>query len=457
MSAEYLLSPDELEAAGIHTVIVATPDIQGRLVGRRVPAERFARVMHTGIEICTCAWAWDIEQTFDLIGANKLAVCSMHNGAPDVTLVPDLTTLRRAAWLDGIAICLSDPVHPGTREPLDISPRTILKRELSRYRALGYRPQTGTEVEFYLFRNAPRELRLSGFRDLEPTTLTPSDFLIHEGNAYEPFFRKLRADLRASGIEMEAGQSEWGIGQWEMTFAYGDPLEMADRHALYKLAVRDSAVAAGMSVTFMARPLNDQPGSSCHVHFSLRNEHDVPVFWDADAPHHIGDPLRHAVAGVLEHAPAFMTWYAPTINSYRRTNSHDVAGFGRTWGIENRSVSARVVGHDADALRFEFRLPGADTNPYLTLTGLLCSARDGMQKRSEPPAVTEGNAYEGAADEAMPTTLRDAARTFADSALVHGLLGATGVEHFRVLAEYEWQIFQSTVSPWDLQRYFDRI
>ena len=457
MSFEGSLTVDQLEASGIHTVIIATPDLQGRLVGRRVPAERFADVADHGIEICTCAWAWDIAQSFDLIGAGVFALCNMHNGAPDVLLRPDLATLRHAAWLDGIAIVMSDPEDLHTGEPMSISPRVILKKRIAALADLGYTPQVGTELEFYLFVNEPRALRRSGFRDLEPTTLTPADFLLHEGNGYEWFFKKLRADLRASGIKMEAAQSEWGTGQWEMTFVYGDALEMADRHALYKLAVRDAAVAAGLSVTFMARPLTDQPGSSCHVHCSLLDGDGTPVFWDEDAPDHLSPRILNAIGGVLAHAPELMAWYAPTVNSYRRTNSEDVAGFGRTWGIDNRSVSARVVGHSAGARRFEFRLPGADTNPYLTLSGLFASLTDGLANQIEPPARTVGNAYEGEADTLMPTHLAEAAKLFGDSEFVLGLLGEEDRKHFRLLAEFEWRDFQKTVSDWDLQRYFDRI
>lgn len=456
-SFEGSLTVDQLEAEGIHTVVVATPDLQGRLVGRRVPVERFPDVAGHGIEICTCAWAWDIGQSFDLIGSGVLALCNMHNGAPDVLLRPDLGTLRRAAWLDGIAICLADPEDLHTGEPMSISPRVILKKRIAELAELGYTPQVGTELEFYLFRNEPRALRLGGFRNLEPTTLTPSDFLIHEGNGYESFFRTLRADLRASGIKMEAAQSEWGTGQWEMTFVYGQALEMADRHALYKLAVRDAAVAAGLSVTFMARPLTDQPGSSCHVHCSLLDADGGTVFWDDDADQHLSPTILSAIGGVLAHAPELMAWYAPTVNSYRRTNSEDVAGFGRTWGIDNRSVSARVVGHSATARRFEFRLPGADTNPYLTLAGLLASITDGIAQKATPPAMTVGNAYEGDADTLMPSHLAEAAKLFGDSDFVAGLLGEEDRRHFRLLAEFEWRDYQTTVSDWDLQRYFDRI
>ena len=181
---------------------------------------------------------------------------------------------------------------------------------------------------------------------------------------------------------MEAAQCEWGTGQWEMTFRYGDPLEMADRHALYKLAVRDSAAAAGMSATFMAKPLNGgQPGSSCHVHFSALDESGVSASWDDGSDSHMSDRMLNAIGGVLQEVPAFMAWYAPTINSYRRANSADVAGWGRTRGMDNRTTSVRVVGHKPEDIRFAFRLPRADTNPYLTLAALLASARQGIAQR----------------------------------------------------------------------------
>lgn len=453
----YILDPSTLETEGITTVIIASPDIQGRLVGRRIPVRRFAEIIDTGIEICTCAWAWDIEQSFEMIGANEIAVCNLNNGAPDVALIPDLGTLRRAAWLDGVAICLADPVWPGTRELLAESPRVLLKQELERYADMGLSPKAGTELEFYLFMNEPRQLRQSGFRDLEPSTLTANDFLLHEGNTYEPFFQKLRRDLEASGIELEAGQSEWGTGQWEMTFAYGDPLEMADRHALYKLAVRDAARAAGYSVSFMAKPLDAQAGSSCHVHFSVLDTEGKPVFSDVNAEDSSSDMMRHAIAGVIEHTSEFMAWYAPSVNSYRRTATDDTFDFGRSWGRNNRYVTNRIVGHSPGTTRFEFRLPGADTNPYLTLTGLLASARDGMVRKLTPPAKTVGPPDDVNQDPSVPTTIGEAGLAMAASEFVPELIGKDPHELFVAFAKHEWTRFQSTVTDWELQRYFDRI
>ena len=447
-----------LAADGFHTVIVASPDLQGRLVGRRVPVEGFARVAEEGVEVCTCVYAWDLTQTLELVEANVFPLCGMHNGVPDVTFRPDLATLRPAAWLDGIAICLADPYDGHRDQYLPLSPRSILKTQIARLAELGLHAKTGTELEFYLFRNEPRALRQSGFRDLDPTTIAPADFMIHEGNTYEPFFLKLRRDLAASGIEMEAAQSEWGTGQWEMTFRYGDPLEMADRHAIYKLAVRDSATAAGMSATFMAKPLNGgQPGSSCHVHLSMVDGDGAPAFHDPEAPHGIGATMSRAIGGVLDRTTDCMAFYAPTVNSYRRTTSLDVAGWGRTWGIDNRTTSVRVVGRHPRDLRLEFRLPGADTNPYLTLAALIGSARDGIARELEPPAMTTGSGYDSPVDADFPRHLGDAMAAFRGSSFLRAELGDEVVEHFSVLGDHEWTTFLSATSDWDLDRYFDRI
>lgn len=453
----YILDPTKLEEMGIRTVIVASPDLNGRLMGRRVPTSRFPNVIENGVDVCTCVYSWDINQGMELIAQNVFPLCGMHNGVPDMTLRVDLNTLRRAAWLENVAICLADPVDVKTGEPLPISPRVMLKQELGRHAKLGFVPKTGTELEFYLFLNGQRELRDSGFTGLKPTTVVPSDFMIHEGNTYEPFFQKLRSDLAESGIEMEAAQSEWGTGQWEMTFAYGDPLEMADRHSLYKLAVRDSAIAAGMTATFMARPLNIQPGSSCHVHVSLQSPDGTKLFWDDDSDGNMSATMQAAIAGVLEHSPEFMAWYAPTINSWRRSNSEDVAGWGRTWGFDNRTVTTRVVGHKPQDKRFEFRLPGADTNPYLTLAALLASLRDGIESGTALSAAVPGNAYDMPRDEAMPGNLHEATQIFRNSTLAADTFGQEIVDHHAALLEHEWNVFMTEVSGWDLERYFDRI
>lgn len=453
---DWLLRPEDLEGLGIRTVIIATPDLQGRLVGRRVPTRNFGSIIKNGVDVCTCVWAWDIEQGLDLIEAGLFPLCTMHNGIPDATLRPDLNTLRRAAWLSGVAICMADPYVPGTDTLLDISPRVQLRRELERYERTGIVPAAGTELEFYLYLNEPAALRRGGFRDLEPTTAYSCDFGIQEGNAYEPFFQQLRDDLEASGIGVEAAQSEHGHGQWEMTFRYGEPLAMADQHALYKLAVRDAATKAGMSATFMPAPRNGQPGSSCHIHLSLRGPEGEFSFWDENADDRMSPMMRSAVEGTLEHAPGLTLWFAPTVNSYRRHRGDGVAGLGNSWALADRTATVRVLGHAPEQMRFEFRTPGADANPYLALLGLLGAARDGIERNLELRAPHNPR-VEATQTERLPSNLGAAVSAFADSSLAAILVGKDVRHHHAVLAEHEWETFLSAVSDWDLHRYFDRI
>lgn len=452
----WTLNPEELDSLGIKTVIIASPDMQGRLVGRRVPTSEFGGVVNKGVTICTCVWSWDIEQGTELIDAGKFALCSTHNGIPDVTLMPDLSTLRRAAWLDGVAICFADPCDSETGEMVEISPRVQLKKELLRYQETGLLPLASTELEFYLFLNDPETLRKKSFMKLNPSTLYSADFAIHEGNYFEPFFQTLREDLEASGVNIEAAQSEHGKGQWEMTFQYGNPLLMADQHALYKLAVRDSARKAGMSVTFMALPVNGQPGSSCHIHLSMKDLNSQYLFWDPKLPNNMSADMMSCIEGVLHYAPGLTLWFAPTINSYKRHRGDGVAGLGNSWAIGDRLATVRVIGNTAESLRFEFRTAGADANPYLALLGLLASAREGFAQKLKLRDARNSETQSGI-EHILPSNLGQAAEAFNASSLAPKLIREEEIKHHVVLAEHEWETYLSEVNSWDLIRYFDRI
>ena len=450
------LNPEELDSLGIKTVIIASPDRQGRFVGRRVPTSEFTSVVNKGVTICTCVRSWDIEQGTELIDAGKFALCSTHNGIPDVTLMPDLETLRRAAWLDGVAICFADPYDPETGEMVEISPRVQLKKELHRYQETGLLPLASTELEFYLFLNDPVKLRKKNFVKLDPSTLYSSDFAIQEGNYFEPFFQTLREDLEASGVKIEAAQSEHGKGQWEMTFQYGNPLMMADQHSLYKLAVRDSARKAGMSVTFMALPVNGEPGSSCHIHLSIKDLGSKHLFWDPKLPNNMSADMMSCIEGVLQYAPGLTLWFAPTVNSYKRHRGDGVAGLGNSWAIGDRLATVRVIGNTAGSIRFEFRTAGADANPYLALLGLLASAREGLAQKLKLRETRSSETQSGL-EQNLPSNLGQAAQAFNASSLAPKLIREEEIKHHVVLAEHEWETYLSNVNSWDLNRYFDRI
>jgi glutamine synthetase len=444
------LDPEGLELAGIETVIVAAPDMQGRLFGRRMSPSMFLSKL-SGIDVCTCTLAWDIEQELEL----QVDFAGFHNGWPDLRLVPDLTTLRPLGWLDGVALCFADVLgDDGT--PMPIAPRNVLRTQIDRLAGLGYEPYLGTELEFFLYRVTPDEARARGYRDLPPTTRHHADYLIAPGNETEGFFRRLRKGLEPAGIVLELGQIEWGLGQWEIGIRYDRALTTADAHVLFKMAVKDLAARDGMVATFMARPSTGEIGSSGHVHCSLRDRDGEPVFHDAAADDSLSDLYRWAVGGILDHAPEMMVWYAPTINSYRRVSRDElVAGAGATWGYDNRTVSVRTVGESPEALRMELRLTGADVNPYLAIAALLASVAEGIERRLDPGPPVVGNAYDQPR-RPLPGDLGKAAALFHASDTARRVFGGAVVDHYAAVAEHEWQQFMGVVTEWEIARYFEQ-
>lgn len=448
-----LLSLDDLDPFGIETVIIAGVDMQGRMFGKRMSPRVFRSKLDEGLHVCTCVYAWDVEQSLEGLAVD---FAGPHTGWHDFRLVPDLSTLRRAAWLDNTAICLADSIDEHTGELLPVAPRTILRGAADALAAAGWQASTATELEFYLYRGEPGALRATSYQRLEPTTDRHADYNITEGNAWEPFFSALRRALDASGIPVDVAQVEYGRGQWEINLDHAAPVEMADRHMLFKQAVKDHAARHGLTATFMPRPHTDDLGSSCHIHASLHDDAGTPLFFDASAERGMSRQLRHAIGGVLRHASEFMLWYAPTINSYRRTGSQDFAGNGLTWGFDNRTTTARVISGSPDATRLEFRLPGADVNPYLALTGVLASIHAGIADGSDPGEPHSGDAYADA-HSVLPRTLAEAAAAFAGSDLTGSAVGKDVVEHYRAVAQFEWDQFLGAVTDWERLRYLEPI
>ena len=441
-----------LAEAGVETVILAAPDLQGRLFGKRLPPSRMPAAVASGIDVCTCALAWDIAQNLGM----DVSFAGFHTGWQDFVLMPDLATLRPAGWLEGVAICIANVVEHLGGPLLDIAPRSLLARQVERLRALGFDAFVGSEPEFYLFRPGYDEARAAGYRNLRPTRQTHDDYLIQPANALDPFFRELRGGLVASGIEVELSQIEWGMGQWEMNVPYGPAMESADRQLLFKMAVKDVATRHGMAATFMARPSLDM-GSSNHLHLSLRRLDGEQAFFSAAAEHHLSDVAQHAIGGLLARAPELMLCYAPTINSYRRAAGRDlVAGVGATWGHDNRTTSLRVVGSSPSSLRLEWRVPGADVNPHVAIAALLAAVADGIEHGTEPSPPVLGNAYELAVAP-LPRDLRTASDAFRSSAFARTAFGDRVVDHYAAAAEFEWAAFMDTVTEWEVDRSFEHI
>ena len=119
-------------------------------------------------------------------------------------------------------------------------------------------------------------------------------------------------------------------------------VDAADRSFRLKSAVQEIARQRDLLATFMAKPFNDEGGSGFHVHVSLNDEAGRNVFGDPGGPDGLSAVGRHAIGGVLAHAPALSALLNPTINSYKRFGPDTLAPWLIDWGLDNRSAMVRV-------------------------------------------------------------------------------------------------------------------
>ncbi len=461
LSGAHAIGPDDLGDAGIRTVIVTSADVTGRLVGKRFSVDVFRKLLHEGVPLSSCVLGWDIDQW----PGPAQSYTGHHTGWHDVRLVPDLGTLRPAAWLESTAICVADFVEMGRDDLVEVAPRTILRRQIERSEADGLTPQVASELEFSLYRGTYDEARANGYDSLVPTTIARADYTVQAGDQHEAFFARVRDALARSHLGPYTSQAEWGLGQWEINLEHRQALEMADRHMLFKLAMRDLAGASGMAATFMAKPFPDTTGSSCHLHLSLLDIEGVNVFGsegpgdgEGSGGETLAGPLRAAVGGVLARANDSMLWYAPTINSYRRVAGGEFSGNGLSWGYDSRMVSCRVLTDAPESARLEWRVPGADVNPYLAMAALLASARDGIATGTDPGDPLEGADWQRNVPP-LPAHLGDAVAAFRDSPWATETFGTEVVAHYAEAGRWEWERFLAAdvITEWERRRYFEFI
>ncbi|CAM5348836.1 glutamine synthetase family protein [Streptomyces griseomycini] len=449
------LGVEELHAlvAGgeIDTVVLAFPDMQGRLQGKRFAARFFLdEVLRHGTEGCDYLLAVDA----DMNTVDGYAMSSWETGYGDFAMYPDLATLRRVPWNEGTALAVADLAW-ADGSPVAAAPRQILRRQLDRLAALGYTAQVGTELEFIVFEDTYEQAWDAGYRGLTPANRYNVDYSVLGTGRIEPLLRRIRNEMAGAGLTVESAKGECNPGQHEIAFRYDEALVTCDQHAVYKTGAKEIAAQEGVSITFMAK-YNEREGNSCHIHLSLAHADGATAMPDpAGEPDAMSGVMRHFLAGQLVALREFALLYAPHINSYKRFQPGSFAPTAVAWGRDNRTCALRVVGHGR-SLRFENRLPGGDVNPYLAVAGMVAAGLHGVEQKLELPEPCSGNAYT-AGHEHVPTTLREAAELWENSAIARAAFGDEVVAHYRNMARVETDAFDAAVTDWELRRSFERM
>ncbi|MEU1127840.1 glutamine synthetase family protein [Streptomyces sp. NPDC005899] len=438
-----------LVASGdIDTVVLAFPDMQGRLQGKRFAAPFFLDdVLEHGTEGCNYLLAVDT----DMNTVDGFAMSSWADGYGDFAMRPDLATLRMVPWHEGTAMVMADLAwEDGT--PVVAAPRQILRRQLERLAAHGLTAHAGTELEFIVFKDTYEQAWDRDYRDLTPANRYNIDYSVLGTGRVEPLLRRIRNEMAGAGLTVESAKGECNPGQHEIVFRYDEALVTCDQHAVYKTGAKEIAAQEGVSLTFMAK-YNEREGNSCHIHLSLQDEGGHSVMAGEDGT--MSSLMRHFLAGQLAALRDFSLLYAPNVNSYKRFQPGSFAPTAVAWGHDNRTCALRVVGH-GPSMRFENRLPGGDVNPYLAVAGLVAAGLHGVENRLELPEACTGNAYTAGYDR-VPTTLREAAELWEDSEIARAAFGEETVAHYRNMARVELEAFDAAVTDWELRRSFERL
>ncbi len=442
---------DAVATGEIDTVLVCFPDMQGRLMGKRFHAQHFLDSAHDETHCCNYLLATDLE----MYTVPGYAATSWAAGYGDYVMKPDMTTLRRIPWLDGTALVLCDVLDHHTHEEIPHSPRAILKRQVARLEAMGYRPMMATELEFYLFEKSFDELRKGGYREMAPISGYNEDYHIFQTTKEEDAMRAIRNGLFGAGVPVENSKGEADAGQEEINVRYGHALDTADDHTIVKNGCKEIAWAKGRGLTFLAKWHHDVGGSSSHVHLSLWSLDGQPAFLDADAPHSMSQVMRQFTAGMLKYSNDITYFLAPYVNSYKRFQRGTFAPTRTVWSVDNRTAGYRLCGEGTKAVRMECRIGGSDLNPYLAMAALIAAGIKGFEDGLELEEPMTGDAYAGDVGH-IPGTLRDAADALEDSAMLRAAMGDAVVEHYVRAARWELEEHERVVTDWEVARGFER-
>ena len=428
------------------TVALGVPDAYGRLIGKRLTRDTWERVEAEGTFPMP-----DFHLITDAANGPvpDMAAAGLHNGFRNGLLRPDAATMRTLAWHEGTALVLCDALD-ASGSPTEAAPRWILRRQVERLAAAGLAAGCASELEFYAYRTSYEDLARAGHGVPPPAFHRAGDNDLLIDGYLEPLLGAIRRLMPESGIPVELSQGEGGVGQLEVALRYADPLGMADRHVVYKLGVKTLAQRLGLAVTFMAKPQTDQPGSSCHVHLSLHDGERNAICESDDTLTPLG---RSFLGGLLGHAAELCLLFAPSANSYRRLQPGSWAPASVTWGVDNRTVLVRLCGARGDR-RFEFRLPGADANPYLAIAGIIAAGLAGVRAGLDAPAAVVGDAdATGAAP--LPRDLAEAVERFGASDVAAEAFGVEVRERVAALGAHELGVSRVEVTDRDRARYFE--
>ncbi len=428
-----------LEGRVLDEVECIVSDLAGVARGKAMPGAKFARQSHFYLpnsiffQTITGDWADDVADGFT---------------EPDMVLTPDFSTALPAPWTADWTLQIIHDIHDQTGALVPFAPRNVLRRVVDLYNAQGWTPIVAPEMEFYLV--APNT---DPAREIEPPmgrsgrrAAARQAYSMSAVDEYGPVIDDIYDFADAMGLEIDGILQEGGAGQIELNLRHGDPVRLADEMFYFKRMIREAALRHDCYATFMAKPIEREPGSAMHIHHSVVDSASgANIFSATDGSE--TEAFQHFIGGMQAHLPSVIALLAPYVNSYRRYVPDFAAPINLEWGRDNRTTGLRVPVSDSASRRLENRLPGMDCNPYLGIAASLACGYLGLTKAIPPSDEWQGDAY--SADDSIPSDLGAALELFSADAAMAKVLSPEFCRVYAAVKHMENKEFLQVISPWE--------
>ena len=439
-----------LTEQSITEVECLVPDLGGIARGKILPAKKFIRGLRddshrlpqsTFIQSISGDYAWE-----DSLGPLPTSIYNPTD--VDVILKPDFKTLRLVPWYDDpTAQVICDAVNLNGSNVINSS-RNLLKKILNLFYKEGLSPIISPELEFYLVKpnpdsDYPLEVPIgqSGRKETGKQALG-----IDAVNEFDHLFEDVYNYCEAQNIEIDTINHETGSAQMEINFQHGNPLDLADQVFLFKRTLRQTAIKHKLYATFMARPMENQPGSSMHIHQSLINTKGKNIFFNKKT--NLSKTMNNYIGGLQTYTPKFMPIYAPNINSFRRLFATWGAPRNIKWGVGNRSCAFRIPAIEEKNMRVENRVAGSDTNPYLVMAANLASGYLGIKNKIKASKETKKSAFDDK-EVALPKNMEESLFLFENDEDINHIFDEKFIRTISAIRRVEYQAYLSVVSSWE--------
>jgi len=432
-----------IESHRITEVECLVPDMNGVLRGKVVPATKLVQsARDRSLRLPSSVFSLTVTGDYADAGDDDA-----HQD-PDMVLMPDPSSLRVApGFKTPTAYVFADALHTDG-SPWASSPREVLKAVVALYAKRGWRAVVAPELEFYLTAlNPDPDLPLTPPAGRSGRAETsPQPYGLEAITEYEDLIETIYEYAETAELVVDTMIHESGTAQLEINFLHGDPVRLADQVLVFKRIVRQVALQHGVYATFMAKPMEHQPGSAMHLHVSVEDAATGENLF-AESSGADSQLFRHFAGGLQTYLPEVAPLLAPNINSFRRMRPGLSAPINVQWGYDNRSCGLRVPISDRHNRRIENRIPGADASPYLVIAATMIAGYIGVDRAVEPSPQTSANAYHE--PRTLPRTLEEALERFKACQPVRDLLGASFFRAFVRIKEAELEAFQEVISSWE--------